>query len=66
MATRRAAVQIYSTSVPVDRWLGLTLLAIAAVFVIALPQALFILLAGVVGGAALAALAIISRRHKGA
>lgn len=66
MALKRAAVRIYSTAVPVDRWLGYTLLAIAAVLVIELPAAQFVLLAGVLGGAAIAAVAILKHRATGA
>jgi hypothetical protein len=63
MADKRAAVGIYSTRVPVDRWLGLTLLAIAAVFVVALPAAQVVLLAGVLGGVVIAAFSIVRQRH---
>lgn len=63
MAMHRASVQIFSTTVPVDGWGGLTLLGLAAVIIWAFPAAGLAVLIGALGGAVIAASAIMLGRR---
>jgi hypothetical protein len=62
MAPNRAAVELFSTRIPVDGWAGLPLLGAVGVLAMVLPGAALVLLAGVAGGTAIAA--VLIRGHR--
>ena len=62
MTTNRAAVDLFSTRIPVDGWASLPLLASGAAIGLALPAAAAVLLCGLAGGAVAAFVMI---RHRG-
>jgi hypothetical protein len=64
MSDNRAHVQVYSTRIPIEGWGSLALLGIAAAIAMAMPEARFLMLAGVSGGAAAAALLIRYRQSR--
>jgi hypothetical protein len=63
MAEQRAFVMLYSTRIPIAGWGSAALVGIAALIVLAVPEARVLTLAGLAGGAALAAL-LIRRRAR--
>ena len=62
MSDNRAHVQVYSTRIPIEGWGSLAVLGIAAAIAVAMPEARLIAVAGVVGGAGLAALLVRYRQ----
>ncbi len=62
MTENRAHVQVFSTRIPVDGWGIFPIVGIAAAIATALPEARLIVLSGLLGGSALAAL-MIKARH---
>jgi hypothetical protein len=63
MATSRAHVKVYSSSIPVGVWSGLALVAIAVAIAWAMPQARWIVAIGAAAGLALAAVLVMFRRR---
>jgi hypothetical protein len=61
MADRYSAFEIYSTRIPLRGWTSLPLVGIAAVLVVALPEARALVLGGLLGGATVAAALIVRR-----
>ena len=62
MTEHRAHVQVFSTRIPVDGWGIFPIVCIAAAIATALPEARLIVLSGLIGGSALAALMIKARQ----
>lgn len=62
MTGHRASFTIFSASYPVVGGVGVTLLAIAAAFVIAIPEARLVTALGILGGILVAAILVLHRR----
>jgi hypothetical protein len=63
MARQPGSFQIYSTAIPVAGWSGLIVMALAVILAVYLPAARLVLFIGVLGGAVIAAFAILSHRR---
>lgn len=63
MTTHPARVKMYSSSIPLGVWGGLSLVAIALVIMWALPAARLIVGSGLVAGVLLAVVLLLRRRR---
>jgi hypothetical protein len=64
MTDQRSFVMLYSTRIPIAGWGSSALLAIAAVIVIALPEARALTALGLISGAALGVSLIVARARR--